>query len=231
LSWEQRTHMLSTSQESKERIKNYILTVFDLSSPIEKTKALWFYRDIITHIQNRVILDQFLQEASSMFGTQYEVLVSEFKKYLKQQHHYKKNTHNEHVSASPSIISKEWLCSSLFVDEYLLKLFLQHSALISDRISFLSSLANILPTTLIGKTLLNNLSEQEHSELLSYHLRREQQRETTMSEEQKRSIVARIMIPTIQTQIQHIGKLSEIDDKHKQTIISQRSHLKAKSIQ
>ncbi len=238
ISWEQRIKILSTTQASKERIKNYISQSFDTASPIEKTKALSWYRDILSHIQNHVILDQFLQEATEIFGTQYEVLASEFKKYTKQQYGYKKelnksrlinSVHTATINAS-SNISKEQLCASLFVDKYLEHIGITDSQLIWDRINFLINVANLMPETLMSKAMTNRLSDQERTELSSYHLRRDQQRETNMTQDQKRAMISRIITPTTQTLIQQIGKLSALDDIQKAEIITQRSQLKKQSI-
>lgn len=223
LTSEQRLELLNQSQDSKQRLHTYISATFDLTSPVDKTKALWLFRDILAQIQNHVILDQLLHDATTVFWTQYEVLLSEFKKHLKQQPHYLRTKKKQDLSTSPqSSVSKEHLVASLWYEDYI-----NHhvsAEYIAKRILITTLITQALPDSIIGHTLEQTLTPEQIKELPSYHIRRDQQRDTNTTIEDKQTIIHRIISPVIKEYVQHILKNPSTWDDIKQEIIQQRNN-------
>jgi hypothetical protein len=149
-----------------------LLKRYDPTSLLEKNKIMQEFFDILESVKSVALQDEMLQLLSKKINTSYEIILSEFKKFLsnKKFRSYSKPLLSS-TQLNPNAISKELLLVSLLYQEYgksilpkgpktdLLRETLTHSAQLSQHL-------------LHAKTE-KDLTEEEKIALDTHQLRRE----------------------------------------------------------
>ena len=202
---------------------------YDLKNPVERKKVLNLAFDIMKHIEDWSILSLYLDTMSRPFGTWADILLNQFKSYLKKQRTSNFQKVEESVAQEESSIQPKYLMASLWYDRSLVDGAIDSWLVGSEKLKhmhvLIGELSTHFPESLISHIWAWSLAAHDQQKLLEAQLRWEHQF-WTLANDKKINILLTFLQQQMHTLERVILKSKNISDEQKQEIMGKVRELK-----
>ena len=197
----------------------------DLLNPVERKQVLRTCFELLAPIEDRTILSLYLDQMSKPFGTWSDVLLQQFKGFLKKSRSSNFQPYEEEKDDGK--IAAKFLLASLRYDDFLHNHFGKEltSSRLQEYISIVESLSSYFPTSLVFQSKQKELNDKDQQKMLEAQLRREHQF-WELSDDKKTDMLIRFLGTQLHTMERVVLKSKKISDADKQEIMMKVKGLK-----
>jgi len=196
-------------------------TLFDMNSPVDKTKLINTMFELILSVNNVLIQESYKRLFSEKLWFPFETVNIQFKKYaqwagrvfIQQQ---KRQQENSKLQYQPD---REYLFASLFYNWFINSQLEHESEFVKDLDRFVIQVSRADSDWLIGHVLNNNCSDEEKTTLDESQLWWEKEFLNLTDKKLKRQIVITTISPIIQELFKLATKSKNLTDEEKKELI------------
>ncbi len=182
---------------------------FDITSPIDKQKILNILFWLVLNINSSAMQDHYIQVLGEKIGIGYEIMVSQYKQYAKNEGRFTLQQKNK-TQETKYEIQREQLLAALFYDRCI-EQYQENKDKRGALTWFIKILWEILPENNINKTIQTT---EKKEDLIELQLRREKEL-ADKDEEKAYQTIKQIILPTLQDYTKQITKQKTISNEKK----------------
>lgn len=204
---------------------NYMLTTlraqYDIHAPVERKKVMQLCFDVLERLEDRTILSLYLEQMSKAFDIWADMLLQQFKKFLKQR---KKTSYDKkEPEQKKHTLEPRFLLACLWWQEFIQEM--PHDDMLVQAMLLVESLSQHFPQSLVAKIQTQSLDEQEQQLCMEAQLRREHQL-NGLADDKKITVLVRFLKQHIHSLERVVLKSATISDEEKQEIMTQLREMK-----